>query len=139
MRWRRGLAAALLVTAGVSAAGAQSYRARIDATSQALSFRGLVADSIAFALVVPSPRGGFETPDGHAVRCGASPFCSFFRPGPEVRAIPVTTSASVILWGMGVPGLTLRATGRLVADLGADDAWPGTEPSAQLIEGYFEY
>lgn len=139
MTWRCGLATALLVTTTVPAAGAQSYRARIDASSQALSFRGLVSDSIAFPLVVPSASGGFETPDGHAVRCGASPYCFFFRPGPELRALPVTTSASVILWGMGVPGLTVRATGRLLTDLGTDDVWPGTEPAAQLIEGYLEY
>ena len=139
MTWGRGLAAAVLLMAAVSAAGAQSYRARIDASSQALSFRGLVSDSIAVALVVPSASGGLETPEGHAVRCGAGAFCYFFRPGPAIHALPVTTSASVILWGMGVPGLTVRATGRLLADLGTDDAWPGSEPAAQLIEGYLEY
>ena len=62
----------------------------------------LISDSIAVALVVPSASGGLETPDGHAVRCGAGDYCYFWRPGPELRGIPVTTSASVILWGLGI-------------------------------------
>jgi hypothetical protein len=45
----------------------------------------------------------------------------------------------VILWGLGVPGLTARATGRVIADLGRDEVWPGTDPAAQLLEGYLEY
>jgi hypothetical protein len=120
-------------------AAAQNYRVRVDASSQAVSFRGLVSDSIAVALIVPSASGGFETPDGHAVRCGAGDYCFFLRPGPVLRGIPVTTSASMVLWGLGVQGLTVRATGRLLADLGRDHVWPGTDPSGQLIEGYLEY
>jgi hypothetical protein len=133
-----------LIVAGMVAASAvpiaaQNYRVRIDARAQAVSFRGVVEDSIDAALVVPAATGGSETPDGHAVRCGSSDYCFFFRPGAELRAIPVTTSASVILWGFGVPGLTARATGRLLADVGRDEVWPGTDPSLQLIEGYLEY
>ena len=134
------IAAVVLVTATAPApAAAQQYRARVDASAQAVSFRGLVSDSIAFASVVPAPSGGLETPDGHAVRCGAGDFCYFLRPGEALRGIPVTTTAHVVLWGFGVQGLTLRATGRLLADLGRDRVWPGTDPSAQLIEGYLEY
>ncbi|HEX6050095.1 MAG TPA: hypothetical protein VFZ21_12530 [Gemmatimonadaceae bacterium] len=118
---------------------AQSYRVRVDARAQAVSFRGLVSDSIVAAQAVPGASGGFETPDGHAVRCGAGEYCFFYRPGPVLRGIPVTTSASVILWGFGVPGLTFRATGRLLADVGGDDVWPGTDPAGQLLEGYLEY
>lgn len=133
------LITAFMVLTGTAPAAAQNYRVRLDASSQAVSFRGLISDSIAVALVVPSANGGLETPDGRAVRCGAGDFCYFWRPGPELRGIPVTTSASVILWGLGVQGLTLRATGRLLADLGRDDVWPGTDPSGQLIEGYLAY
>lgn len=118
---------------------AQSYRARVDARAQAVSFRGLTFDSITAASAVPTPDGGFETPDGHALRCGAATYCFFTRPGPVLRGLPVTTSASVILWGLGVQGLTVRASGRLLADLGTDKVWPGTEPAAQLLEGYLEY
>ncbi|HEU4996170.1 MAG TPA: hypothetical protein VFT29_15240 [Gemmatimonadaceae bacterium] len=134
----RALIACILATA-VAPAAAQNYRARVDASSQVVSFRGLVADSIAVALVVPSAGGGLETPDGHAVRCGAGEYCFFFRPGPVLRGAPVTTSASLILWGLGVQGLTVRATGRLLADVWSDQVWPGTDPSAQLIEGYLDY
>ncbi len=132
------IASSILVT-GTAPAAAQNYRVRLDASSQAVSFRGLVSDSIAVALVVPSASGGLETPDGHAVRCGAGAYCFFFRPGPVLRGVPVTTSASVVLWGLGIQGLTLRATGRLLTDLGREQVWPGTDPSAQLIEGFLEY
>jgi hypothetical protein len=99
----------------------------------------LVSDSIEAALVVPAPSGGSQTPDGHAARCGAGDYCFFFRPGPELRAVPMTTSANVVLWGLGVEGLTIHATGRLLADFGRDEVWPGTEPAVQLLEGYLAY
>ncbi len=131
--------AAFIVVMGTAPAAAQDYRVRIDASAQTVSFRGLVADSIAIALVVPTASGGLETPDGHAVRCGAGEYCFFLRPGAVLRGIPVTTSASIVLWGLGVEGLAFHATGRLVSDLGRDKVWPGTDPTAQLIEGYLEY
>jgi hypothetical protein len=128
-----------LLAVSTTRGAAQSYRARVDARAQAVSFRGLAADSIAATQTVSGANGGLETPDGIAVRCGAGAYCFFFRPGPVMRAVPVTTSASVILWGLGVPGLTVRATGRLIGDLGRDAVWPGTDPAGQLLEGYVEY
>ena len=139
MTSRRSLMAALLLAAVSAPVAAQSYRVRMDASSQAVSFRGLVADSIPATQVVSGPGGALQTPDGHAVRCGAGDWCHYFRAGPALLGVPVTTSASLVMWGLGVEGLTLRATGRLLADLGADRVWPGTEPAAQLIEGYVEY
>ncbi len=138
---RAWIAATSLAAWAVSIAplGAQSYRVRLDARGQAVSFRDLVVDSILATSVVTSPTGGLETPDGIAVRCTGGTYCFFSRPGDVLRGVPVTTSASVILWGLGVPGLTINATGRLVADLGPDDVWPATDPAGQLIEGYVEY
>lgn len=137
---RRALPFALgLLAMSATSGTAQGYRARVDARAQAVSFRGLVFDSIDARLAVPTASGGFETPDGHAVRCGAGSFCFFTRPGPVLRGMPVTTSASVVLWGLGIQGLTIRATGRVLADLGSDEVWPGTDPAAQLLEGYAEY
>jgi len=135
----RASIAAFLMAVGAAPAPAQDYRVRIDGSAQTVSFRGLAADSIAIGLVVPGTNGGLETPDGHAVRCGAGDYCFFFQPGPVLRAIPVTTSASLAMWGLGVEGLALHVTGRLVGDLGRDKVWPGTVPSVQLIEGYLEY
>ncbi|HEX6252426.1 MAG TPA: hypothetical protein VFZ56_13465 [Gemmatimonadaceae bacterium] len=135
----RALIAACALAACSLPVGAQDYRVRIDARAQAVSFRGLVADSIAAADAVVDANGGFRTPDGHAVRCSGAAFCYFFRPGPELRGVPATLSASLAMWGLGVQGLAFRASGRLVGDLGGDDVWPGTEPSLQLIEGYFDY
>src|ERR1700693_3332577 len=132
------IAAFIIATATVSAA-AQDYRVRLDASAQTVSFRGLFSDSIPIAQVVTGANGGLETPDGHAVRCGAGDYCFFFQPGPVLRGIPVTTSASVVMWGLGVEGLALHATGRLIGDLGRDKVWPGTVPTGQLIEGYLEY
>lgn len=141
IRATMGAAAALAgaLTALASPLAAQSYRVRLDVRGQSVSFRGLVSDSIPVALIVPAAGGGFETPDGHAVRCGAGEYCFFSRPGDVFRGVPVTTSASAVLWGLGVEGLTVRATGRVVADIGRDEVWPGTDPSVQLLEGYAEY
>ena len=135
--WRRLIVICALATwSGPGAA--QSYRVRLDARVQAVSFRALVADSIAAVEAVPGANGGFETPDGHAARCGAGEYCYFFRAGPELRGVPVTIGASAVMWGLGVEGLALHATARLVEDLG-DDVFPGSEPSAQLIEAYLDY
>lgn len=135
---KRALVVAALFVTG-DAAAAQNYRARIDARAQSVWFRGLIADSILASSVVTSPNGSFETPEGHAVRCGGGDYCYFFRPGAALRGVPVTTSASLAMWGLGVEGLSLRASGRLVGDLGGDEVWPASEPAAQLIEGLFEY
>jgi hypothetical protein len=51
----------------------------------------------------------------------------------------MVTSADLILWGLGVSGLSVRVNGRLGFDLDGDQTWPGTEPAAQLIEAYAEY
>jgi hypothetical protein len=139
MRRRRAWVAASALAVWAGSLGAQNYRVRLDARGQAVSYRALIADSILATSVVLSPSGGFQTPDGHAVRCSDSEYCYYTRPGEELRGIPVSTSGSVILWGLGVPGLTIHATGRLVTDLGSDNAWPATEPTAQLIEGFAEY
>src|SRR5574338_230599 len=115
------LIAASALVAWTSPVFGQSFRARVDARAQAVSFRGLESDSVEASRVVPSANGGFETPDGRAVRCGSSEYCYFYRPGPVMRGVPVTTSASIILWGFGARGLTMRATGQLLADVGPDD------------------
>lgn len=137
--WRLGS----LVLVGFSllpgVGAAQDYRVRIDTRAQAVSLRGLVTDSIDASLVAPGPNGGPETPDGHAVRCTGRAYCYFTRPGAVLRGLPMTTTASVVAWGLGAEGLSFRATGRLMADLGGDLVWPGADPSAQLIEGYLEY
>lgn len=137
---RTGAFVSILALAAVPAAmSAQQYRAHIDARGQAVSFRGIVADSIRVDSVLPSANGGQVTPDGHAVRCGAGAYCYFFRPGATRRGVPITTSASVAVWGLGVEGLAAHATGRVVADVGRDDVWPATEPQLQLLEGFLEY
>jgi hypothetical protein len=132
------------ITAGALAAftapgSAQNYRVRVDARGQAVSFRDIVADSILATSVVTAPSGGPQTPDGFAVRCTGGTYCYYSRPGDELRGIPLSTSASAILWGLGVPGLTIHATARVMADAGPDDVWPGTDPAVQFIEGYAEY
>ena len=136
---REGALVALMALGAVRSASAQDYRLRVDASAQAVSFRGVRLDSVAATEVVPSANGGLETPEGHGVRCSGGAHCYFFRPGPALRGIPVTTSASLAVWGFGVEGLSAHANGRLVADLGRDDVWPGTNPLAQLLEGYLEY
>jgi len=133
------VASAFCAVAIPSAMVAQQYRGRLDVRGQAVSFRGLVSDSIDASLVAVGATGGLETPDGYAVRCGAGTYCYFRRAGPVLSGVPVTTTASVVTWGFGVEGLTFRATGRLSSDLAGDHVWPGFTPAGQLVEGFFEY
>lgn len=130
------LAAALLPLP----AAAQGYRARLDTRFQSVAFRGVQLDSVPAADVVTGPDGGLFSPDGFAVQClTGQPFCTFFRPGAELRAAPVTTTADVTVWGLGVPGLTARGKVRVGADLGDGARWPGTDPAVHLLEGYAEW
>lgn len=123
----------------ISSISAQGYRVRIDARAQAVSFRGLIADSVATTDIVTGANGGIFTSDGFAARCTNEAFCYFYRPGATQRGIPVSSSASLVLWGIGVQGLTIHASGRAVTDAGKDEVWPAVEPWAQLIEAYADY
>lgn len=136
----RTAALTLLAAAGLALpAGAQGYRARLDTRLQSVAFRGVEVDSVPAADVVTGPGGGLFSPDGFGVQClTGQPFCTFFRPGSELRAAPLTTTADVTVWGLGVPGLTARGKVRVGAELG-DDAWPGTDPAVHLLEGYAEW
>lgn len=140
----RGVARAAAVVACVGAlpfgAAAQGYRLRVDTRWQAVAYRGVALDSIPIADTVATPGEGPRSPDGFAVRCRAgAAYCTFFRPGPTRRGGPVTTTLDGTLWGLGVTGLRVRAAARVGVDLGTADAWPGTDPAVQLLEGYAEY
>lgn len=115
----------------------QSYRIRLDSRFQTVAYRGVALDSVLATDTVTGPTGGPVTGDGFAVSCLAgSAYCSYFRPGAVVRAAPITTTADVTMWGLGVSGLSVRAVGRVVGDLTGADRWPSTRPAAQLLEGY---
>jgi hypothetical protein len=123
-----------------AAATAQGYQVRLDTRWQAAAYRGVQLDSIAAADTVSQPGSGPLSPDGFAVRCRPDgSYCTFFRPGATVRAAPLTTTATITAWGVGLPGLSVHAVGRAGLDLGDANAWPGTEPAAQLLAGYAEY
>jgi len=121
-------------------AGAQGYRLRVDTRAQTAAYRGVLLDSIPVGDTVSTPGRGPTSPDGFAVRClpGAA-YCTFFRPGGVLRGGPLTSTADLTLWNLGMRGLSVRAVGRLGADLGTADVWPGTDPAVQLFEGYAEY
>ena len=123
-----------------AAAAAQGYQLRLDTRWQAAAYRGVLLDSIPVADTVLQPGSGPTSPEGFAVRCrpGAA-YCTFFRPGATVRGAPLTTTATITAWGVGLPGLSLHAVGRAGVELGDDSAWPGTEPAVQLLAGYAEY
>lgn len=133
---RAALVILLLMPAALDA---QDYRVRLDARMQSVWFRGLTPDSISAAEVDTIADGVFQTPEGLAVRCAGGSFCYFFRPGPALRGIPVSATASMTVWRLGVEGLSMRGTARLIGNLGDEDAWPSTEPAAQLLEGIVEY
>jgi hypothetical protein len=97
-------------------------------------------DSIPATSAVIGASGGFETPDGFAVFCSPGrDVCTFYRPGPRLASTPLVSSADLTVWGLGVPGLSLRGSARWGVDLDKDDLWPGTRPALQLLEGYAEY
>lgn len=138
------LARTVLMTAAgltllTSPLAGQGYRVRLDARGQTVSYRGLAVDSVLRSQTSPAPSGGLQSPDGFAVTCSTATWCYFYRPGPSLRSIPLSTSATVVLWGFGVTGLSAHASGRLITDAGDDATWPATEPNAQLLEGYLEY
>jgi hypothetical protein len=138
MRRPAGLVILALGLAG-SAAG-QGYRLRVDTRLQLVAFRGLTADSIAVADTVTGPGGGPATPDGFAVTCGGGEaYCHFYRPGSILHGAPIVTSADLTLWGLGLPGLSARLSGRAAGEMGNDHVWPGTSPEFQLLEGYLDY
>ena len=129
---------ALLLGLSGHAAG-QSWRLRFDASAQRVAFRGLSADSIPEALATTGPTGGPVSPDGFAVYCIGDGFCRFYRPGPVRRGIPAGASTDLTMWGLGVRGLSLHLSTRLLGDLSGDRLWPGTAPAVRLVEGYAEY
>ena len=132
--------AVLCTVAFAPGLAAQGYRLRLETRAQAVSFRGVTLDSVRASDVVAGPGGGPATADGFVVRCvGANPYCTYFRPGPERRAGPLTTLAALSAWGLGAPGVSVHATARLGLDLGGADLWPGTAPALQLVEGYAQY
>jgi hypothetical protein len=130
----------LLLFGRASAAGAQGYRLRLDTRAQGVAYRGVTLDSIPVTDTVMAPGSGPTSPDGFAVACrSGAPYCSFFRPGPTRRGGPLTSTADLTVWGLGLPGLSVHAAARLGVDLGTADVWPGTDPALQLLEGYAEY
>src|ERR1041385_5347905 len=137
-RGGRLLAAALRPMPAATAA-AQSWRLRVDAYAQRVAFRGVTPDSVAESAVQAGPTGGPVSPDGFAVSCAGDGFCRFYRPGPMRRGVPASAGVDLTLWGLGVPGLSVRIGARTVTDLSGDRDWPGTSPAFRLLEGYAEY
>ncbi|HEV2751714.1 MAG TPA: hypothetical protein VGV12_14425 [Gemmatimonadales bacterium] len=129
----------LLVATGVARCLSQDYRLRVDTRVQAVAYRGVSFDSIPVGDTVAGPGGGLFTPDGYAVACNPNGFCTFYRAGGIVHAAPVTTTADLTVWGLGVPGLSVRAIGRATGDLSSGDNWAGTTSHLQLLEGYAQY
>ncbi len=110
---------------------AQGYRLRVDSRVQSVSYRSVTLDSVAAS--------DTATVAGYALQCNPNAYCTFYRPGPVVHAAPVSTTADVTVWSLGVPGLSVRAIGRAIGDLSSGDNWPGTSSHAQLLEGYAQY
>ena len=118
---------------------AQDYQLRVDARFQSVSFRGVELDSILATSAVADSTGSLYTPDGFAVLClPGEAYCTFFRSGSKRTGAPLVTTVGGSVWGFG-RGLSIHGTARLGTDLRSDDAWPGTEPAAQLVEGYLQY
>lgn len=137
-RWTVLTGTLCLATLAAVPAEGQGYRVRLDSRMQALSWRGVATGTIPRDQAIPQSDGGFRTADGFAALCGTTQ-CTYFTPGPELRAVPWVTQADLAVWGVGIPGLSARANARYATDLGDGTTWPGTEPEFQLVEGYLEY
>ena len=138
-RGGRALLLSALLAMPAATAAAQSWRLRVDAYAQRVAFRGVTPDSVAESAVQAGPTGGPVSPDGFAVSCAGDGFCRFYRPGPMRRGVPASAGVDLTLWGLGVPGLSVRIGARTVTDLSGDRVWPGTSPAFRLLEGYAEY
>jgi len=136
---RVALAAGAAVTLTAPLHG-QGYRLRVDTRYQTVAYRGYVLDSIPVSDAQVASDGSFLSPDGIAAFCptGAT-HCTLFRPGEEIRGQPVVATLDGSVWGFGIPGLRVSAKARFGADLADSTVWPGTDPQAQLIEGFAEY
>ncbi len=139
MRVRAWAVAAVLLGGVAPGLHAQGYSLRLDSRIQRVDFRGVVEDSVLEAETVTGPTGGPVTQAGFAVSCDPAGVCRYFRPGPVVHAAPFAQSAVATVWGLGLARLSLHFDGRLLTDLADRNAWPGTQPSAQLLEAYAEY
>jgi hypothetical protein len=139
VRAARATAVWWLTTTTPAWLGAQGYQLRLDTQVQAVGYRGVTLDSVAASDTVTGPSGGPVSRDGFAVSCNPGGYCTFYRPGPMVHAAPVTTTADATVWGLGMPGLSIRAIGRAVGDLASADNWPGTGSHAQVLEAYAQY
>ncbi len=135
----RGAGLALILALAPGLVLGQGYRVRLDVRAQAVSYRGVTPDSVLLSETAPGPNGGRATADGYGVQCHGEVWCFYYRPGHEVTQIPVTSTATATLWGLGVPGLTVHLTARLMGDAGDGPAYAGTEPNAQLLDAFAEY
>lgn len=133
------LLVALLGAVAPARLAAQGYHLRLDTRAQAVSYRGVALDSVPARDTVSGPGGGPATTDGFAVRCAGAEYCTFFRPGPVLRGGPLVTDADLTVWGLGVAGLSLHASGRAGYQIGDAGAWPGLGPALQLLEAYADY
>lgn len=134
------IAASIWMLGAPAALAGQGWRLRVDASAQLVAFRGVELDSVPGTDVVAGPTGGPVSPDGIIARCPAtSSYCYIFRPGEALRGGPAVTTAELSLWGLGLPGLRVHVRARGGVELASADAWPGTSPAIQLLEGYAEY
>jgi hypothetical protein len=139
MKPTTALTLSLLTLAAAPALG-QQYLVRLDSRLETAEYRGVRADSILAADVVTQGNRSLTTPDGFMVSCAVGrAYCRYFRPGPSQSGGPLTTAAELTVWGLGVQGLSVHSSARLGADLGSSEAWPGSKPALQLLEGFAEY
>jgi hypothetical protein len=129
----------VLLAGAVATSAAQGYRVRVDLRSQTARFRGVMLDSIPVSDTVSTPGQGPTSPGGFAVVCAPGAlYCTFFRPGAIQQGSLLTGTTEATAWGLGLPGFRLHTAARFGLDLGTN-AWPGTTPAVQLLEGYAEY
>ncbi len=126
------------ISAGTSAAWAQSVRVTGVTTVQSVGVRPLVDDSVPIGEATGT--GPYrQLADGRLVRCvEGETYCRFRRSGSAVRALPVVQDVEVAGWGLG-EGVSVHAHLRGRESLGGSEfLWPRAADHFDALEAYLQ-
>jgi hypothetical protein len=142
------LGACVVLTAPLAA---QGYRVGVDARFQSLAYRGWHLDSIPVTDVTTGSDGLLYTADGIGVSCLAgSAYCLYYDAGDRINAMPFVATVDLSVWNLGAKGLRFEGSGRVLGDFEDGpvasrltgeslSAFPGTQPTFQMLEAYLSY
>lgn len=138
-RWgARLVASGLVLLAGATSAAGQGARVTGVTTSQYISIRPIVPDSVS-AAEVPGTGELRRTADGTPVSCRAGDaYCRFYRSADRASTVPIIQDVHVNAWGFG-QGVRFHAQLRGRHAFGrADGLWPRADDAFDALAVYLE-